>query len=140
MLEQSCENFQKLPAFTNMGVTLSYGELDQQSRDFGAYLQHEFGLSKGDRVAIMLPNLLQYPVALFSALRAGLVVVNVNPLYTPRELQHQLADSGAVAVVFWKISHTRCSSPSKHRCTPYHYHPSRRSVPATEKMSGQLDH
>ena len=99
MLEQSCLHFRKLPAFTNMGVTLTYGELDRLSRDFSAYLQHELGLSKGDRVAIMLPNLLQYPVALFGALRAGMVVVNVNPLYTPRELQHQLADSGATAVV-----------------------------------------
>ncbi|MGB7815130.1 MAG: AMP-binding protein [Methylotenera sp.] len=99
MLKQSCEHFRKLPAFTNMDVTLTYGELDSLSRDFGAYLQHELGLTKGDRVAIMLPNLLQYPVALFGALRAGMVVVNVNPLYTPRELQHQLADSGATAVV-----------------------------------------
>ena len=99
MLEQSCLHFRKLPAFTNMGVTLTYGELDRLSRDFSAYLQHELGLSKGDRVAIMLPNLLQYPVALFGALRAGMVVVNVNPLYTPRDLQHQLADSGATAVV-----------------------------------------
>jgi len=97
-----------------MGVTLSYGELDQQSRDFGAYFQHEFGLSKGDRVAIMLPNLLQYPVALFGALRAGLVVVNVNPLYTPRELQHQLADSGAVAVVVLEnFAHTLQQSLKK---------------------------
>lgn len=99
MLEQSCEHFRKLPAFTNMGITLTYGELDRLSLDFSAYLQHELGLTKGDRVAIMLPNLLQYPVVLFGALRAGMVVVNVNPLYTPRELQHQLADSGATAVV-----------------------------------------
>ena len=99
MLEQSCEHFRELPAFTNMGVTLSYGELDRLSKHFGAYLQHELGLSRGDRVAIMLPNLLQYPVALFGALRVGMVVVSVNPLYTPRELQHQLADSGATAVI-----------------------------------------
>ena len=99
MLEQSCGRFRERPAFTNMGVTLSYGGLDRLSRDFGAYLQQVTGLRKGDRVAIMLPNLLQYPVALFGALRAGLVVVNVNPLYTARELQHQLADSGAAAVV-----------------------------------------
>jgi long-chain acyl-CoA synthetase len=99
MLEQSCARFRERPAFTNMGVTLSYGELDRLSRDFGAYLQQVVGLRKGDRVAVMLPNLLQYPVALFGALRAGLVVVNVNPLYTARELQHQLADSGAAAVV-----------------------------------------
>ena len=99
MLEQSCGRFHEHPAFTNMGVAMTYGELDRLSRNFGAYLQHVIGLRKGDRVAIMLPNLLQYPVALFGALRAGMVVVNVNPLYTARELQHQLADSGAVAVV-----------------------------------------
>jgi long-chain acyl-CoA synthetase len=82
-----------------MGVSVSYAELDRLSRDFGAWLQHEAGLVGGERVAIMLPNLLQYPVALFGALRAGLVVVSVNPLYTARELQYQLADSGATAVV-----------------------------------------
>jgi len=99
LLEQSCERFRAHPAFTNMGVSLSYGELDRLSRAFGAWLQHEAGLTRGDRVAIMLPNLLQYPVALFGALRAGMVVVNVNPLYTARELQYQLADSGATAIV-----------------------------------------
>lgn len=99
MLEQCCARFRARPAFTNMGVTLSYGDLDRLSQDFGAYLQHEIGLQRGDRVAIMLPNLLQYPVALFGALRAGMVVVNVNPLYTARELQHQLSDAGATAVV-----------------------------------------
>jgi len=99
LLEQSCARFRERPAFTNLGATLSYDELDHRSRAFGAWLQHEAGLKRGDRVAIMLPNLLQYPVALFGALRAGMVVVNVNPLYTARELQHQLADSGATAVV-----------------------------------------
>ena len=99
LLEQSCERFRDRPAFTNLGVSLSYDELDRRSREFGAWLQHEAGLKRGDRVAIMLPNLLQYPVALFGALRAGMVVVNVNPLYTARELQHQLADSGATAIV-----------------------------------------
>ena len=88
-----------LPAFSNMGTTLTYGQLDRMSRYFGAYLQTSAGLSKGDRVAIMMPNLLQYPVTLFGALRAGMTVVNVNPLYTARELQHQLADSGARAIV-----------------------------------------
>ncbi|MBU1547362.1 MAG: AMP-binding protein, partial [Proteobacteria bacterium] len=87
MLEQCCEKFRTCPAFTNMGVSLSYDEIDRFSRDFGAYLQQRLGLQKGERVAIMLPNLLQYPVALFGALRIGLVVVNVNPLYTARELQ-----------------------------------------------------
>ena len=99
MPEQNCEKYRELPAFTNMGVTLSFGELDRLSRDFGAYLQNGIGLHKGERVAIMLPNLLQYPVALFGVLRTGLVAVNVNPLYTARELQAQLADSGATAVV-----------------------------------------
>jgi long-chain acyl-CoA synthetase len=107
MFEQSCERFRTLPAFTNMGVTLSYGDLDRLSADFGAWLQHGIGLDRGERVAIMLPNLLQYPVALFGALRAGMVVVNVNPLYTARELQYQLADSGAtVVVVLENFAHT----------------------------------
>jgi len=99
MLEQCCDRFRARPAFTSMGVSMRYDELDRLSRDFGAYLQQRLGLQKGERVAIMLPNLLQYPVALFAALRVGLVVVNVNPLYTARELQRQLVDSGAVAIV-----------------------------------------
>jgi long-chain acyl-CoA synthetase len=82
-----------------MGASITYGELDRMSRDFAAYLQKVAGLKRGDRVAIMLPNLLQYPVALFGVLRAGMVVVNVNPMYTVRELEHQLRDSGAAAIV-----------------------------------------
>jgi long-chain acyl-CoA synthetase len=99
VLEQSCQRFGALPAYSNMGSTISYAQLDQASRDFAAYLQHTAGLKRGARVAIMLPNLLQYPVALFGVLRAGLVVVNVNPQYTPSELEHQLKDSGAEAIV-----------------------------------------
>ncbi len=99
LLERSFDKFKDLPAFTNMGHSISYGELDQMSRYFGAYLQKVAGLEKGDRVAIMLPNVLQYPVAVFGILRAGLCVVNVNPLYTPRELEHQLKDSGARAIL-----------------------------------------
>jgi long-chain acyl-CoA synthetase len=95
----SCVKFGAAPAFTNMSRTLSYTELDRLSRDFGAWLQEVAGLKQGDRVAIMMPNLLQYPVALFGALRAGFTIVNCNPLYTPRELEHQLKDSGAVAIV-----------------------------------------
>lgn len=87
------------PAFHNLGHTISYAELDRLSRDFAAFLQRLPGMAKGERVAIMAPNLLQYPVALFGALRAGMIVVNVNPLYTPRELEHQLQDSGAKAIV-----------------------------------------
>jgi long-chain acyl-CoA synthetase len=99
ILEQSCERFGALPAYGNMGVSITYGTLDRASREFGAYLQKGIGLQKGDRVAIMLPNLLQYPVALFGTLRAGMTVVNVNPMYTARELEHQLKDSGATAIV-----------------------------------------
>ncbi|NDP39915.1 MAG: AMP-binding protein [Rhodoferax sp.] len=99
VLRRSCERFADLPAYSNMGASMSYAELDQHSRDFAAYLQSTLGLRKGDRVAIMMPNLLQYPVALFGVLRAGLVVVNVNPQYTVPELAHQLRDSGAVAIV-----------------------------------------
>ena len=99
VLRSSCERFADLPAFSNMGASITYAELDQHSRDFAAYLQHTLHLNKGDRVALMMPNLLQYPVALFGVLRAGLVVVNVNPQYTVPELEHQLKDSGAVAIV-----------------------------------------
>ena len=95
----SCRRFADLPAYSNMGVTLGYAELERASRQFGAFLQHALALRKGDRIAIMLPNLLQYPVALFGALRAGLTVVNVNPQYTARELEHQLEDCGARAIV-----------------------------------------
>jgi long-chain acyl-CoA synthetase len=99
MLERSCSRFREKPAFANMDVALTYGEFDRLSRSFGAYLQKVLGLTKADRVAIMLPNLLQYPVALFGVLRAGMTVVNVNPLYTANEVAHQLADSGATAIV-----------------------------------------
>lgn len=78
---------------------MTFRKLEERSRAFAAYLQQGLGLKKGDRVALMMPNLLQYPVALFGILRAGMIVVNVNPLYTPRELEHQLNDSGASAIV-----------------------------------------
>jgi len=94
-----CRAFSERPAFSNQGATLTWAQLGARAREFAAYLQQVAGLGKGDRVAIMLPNLLQYPVALFGALRAGCVVVNVNPQYTARELQYQLADSGASALV-----------------------------------------
>lgn len=99
MLRRSCQRFADRPAFVNMGVEMTYGELDRLARDFGAYLQGLPGLGKAGRVAIMLPNLLQYPVALFGAFRAGMTVVNVNPLYTAAELEFQLADSGATVRV-----------------------------------------
>jgi len=98
LFEKSVRTFSARPAFHSMGKTISYAELDRLSRDFGAWLQAK-GLAKGSRVAIMLPNCLQYPVAMFGTLRAGCTVVNVNPLYTARELEHQLRDSGAEAIV-----------------------------------------
>jgi long-chain acyl-CoA synthetase len=99
ILEKSCQKFADKAAYSNLGVTLTYRDLDRLSRDFAAFLQSMPGLGKGERVAIMMPNLLQYPIALFGVLRAGMTVVNVNPLYTARELEHQLKDSGARAIV-----------------------------------------
>ena len=99
LLADSFARFAQRPAYESMGTVMTYRELDEASRAFGAWLQKIGGLRPGDRVALMLPNLLQYPIALVGALRAGMVVVNVNPLYTPRELEHQLKDSGAVAIV-----------------------------------------
>ena len=98
ILVKSCAKYAARPAYASMGKELSYADLDRLSRRFAAYLSG-LGLQRGDRVAIMMPNLLQYPVALFGILRAGMTVVNTNPLYTPRELEHQLKDSGAKAVV-----------------------------------------
>ncbi|MFD2180081.1 long-chain-fatty-acid--CoA ligase FadD [Veronia pacifica] len=99
MLEKSVQNYADQTAFINMGQVMTFRKLEERSRAFAAYLQNELKLKKGDRVAIMMPNLLQYPIALFGILRAGCVAVNVNPLYTPRELEHQLTDSGAAAIV-----------------------------------------
>jgi long-chain acyl-CoA synthetase len=97
--EESFRRFADADAYVQMDRTMSFAELDKQSRNFAAWLQKEAGLKKGDRLAIMLPNLLQYPVVMLAALRAGLTVVNTNPLYTPPELEHQLQDSGAEAIV-----------------------------------------
>jgi len=99
MLEWTVAQFGAKPAFHNLGRSLRYDELDRLSRDFAAFLQQLPGLAKGNRVAVMSPNLLQYPVALFGILRAGLTVVNINPLYTARELEYPLKDSGARAIV-----------------------------------------
>ncbi|MBN8884812.1 MAG: AMP-binding protein [Rudaea sp.] len=99
VLEASCEKYRHKPAYMNMGKALSYDEVDKLSLQFASYLVNDLKLKKGERVAIMLPNVLQYPIAAFGILRAGLTVVNVNPLYTARELKHQLNDSGASAIV-----------------------------------------
>ncbi len=106
IFERACAEFSDRPAYTNMGQSLTYADVEERSRYFAAWLQNA-GLEKGDRVAIMMPNVLQYPVALSGILRAGMVVVNVNPLYTERELEHQLRDSGArVIVILENFVHT----------------------------------
>ena len=99
VLKQSCQRFADKPAFSNLGKTLTYGELYELSGAFAAYLQQHTDLQPGDRIAVQLPNVLQYPVAVFGAMRAGLIVVNTNPLYTAREMEHQFNDSGAKALV-----------------------------------------
>ncbi|MBL8487394.1 MAG: AMP-binding protein [Rhodocyclaceae bacterium] len=122
LLEKTVAKFSGKPAFHNLGHTIDYAELDRLSRDFAAYLQGLPGMGKGDRVALMSPNLLQYPVALFGILRAGMTVVNVNPLYTPRELEHQLKDSGAKAIVIVEnfastLQQVLAATPVKHVIT-----------------------
>jgi long-chain acyl-CoA synthetase len=99
LVDQSFNQFADCVAYVQMGKSVTYRQLDAMTRDFAAWLQNESGLQKGDRVALMMPNVLQYPIAIFGVLRAGMVVVNTNPLYTPRELEHQLKDSGAKAIV-----------------------------------------
>ena len=99
ILDSSIAKYSDLPAYTNFGTTLSYHDIDVYTSQLGGYLKNELGLEKGDRVAVMMPNLLQNPIAIFAILRAGLVVVNTNPLYTARELKHQLNDSGARAII-----------------------------------------
>ncbi|WP_440222474.1 AMP-binding protein [Dokdonella sp. MW10] len=122
LLDASFDRFRHRPAYSNMGRTITYGELDLLSRQFGSYLVNDLGLKKGDRVAIMLPNVLQYPIAVCGALRAGLTVVNTNPMYTARELKHQLVDSGARALlVLDNFAHTAASvidgTPCEHVIT-----------------------
>ncbi|ARU89294.1 long-chain-fatty-acid--CoA ligase FadD2 [Pseudomonas sp. M30-35] len=100
VFERSCKKFADRPAFSNMGVTLTYAELDRLSGAFASYLQKRTDLKPGDRIAVQMPNVLQYPIAVFGAMRAGLIVVNTNPLYTAREMRHQFKDSGARALVY----------------------------------------
>lgn len=99
IFDSSVAKYGDLPAYTNFGKTISYSEVDLYTAQLAAYLKNELSLEKGDRVAVMMPNLLQNPIAIFAILRAGLVVVNTNPLYTARELKHQLNDSGAKAII-----------------------------------------
>jgi len=119
VFEESVSKYADRPAFTNMGVTLTYRELDNKARDFAAFLQKRLGLVHGDRLAIMCPNILQYPIALFGAMKAGLTIVNVNPMYTARELKHQLNDAQADAIlIVANFAHTlqevRAEVPVKH--------------------------
>ncbi|MFV3337969.1 long-chain-fatty-acid--CoA ligase FadD2 [Pseudomonas sp. NY15349] len=100
VFERSCKRFADRPAFSNLGVTLNYAELERHSAAFAAWLQQHTDLKPGDRIAVQMPNVLQYPIAVFGALRAGLIVVNTNPLYTEREMRHQFKDSGARALVY----------------------------------------
>ncbi len=102
VLEETFKNYSTKKAFHCMGKDLTYQEIDQLSLKFASYLQQDLGLKKGDRVALMMPNILQYPIALFGILRAGMIAVNVNPLYTARELEHQMKDSGAVAIIIFE--------------------------------------
>jgi long-chain acyl-CoA synthetase len=118
VFDRAVQQYAARPAFHSMGRTISYAELERLSRAFGAWLQAK-GLGRGARVAIMLPNCLQYPVAMFGALRAGCTVVNVNPLYTARELEHQLRDSGAEVIVILEnfaavLQQVRAKTPLKH--------------------------
>jgi len=118
LFETSIKKYPERPAFHSMGKSISFAELDTLAHDFGAWLQTK-GLAKGARVALMMPNCLQYPIAMFGILRAGCTVVNVNPLYTPRELEHQLKDSGAEVIVVLEnfgrvLQEVRAKTPLKH--------------------------
>lgn len=104
VLETSFERFKDKESFYCMGKSFTWGEIDLLSRKFASYLQNDLGLKKGDRVALMMPNILQYPIALFGILRAGLIAVNVNPLYTARELEHQLNDAGVNTIIIFENS------------------------------------
>ena len=122
VLQSSLEKYRDRPAFSNMGRSITYAELDKYSKQFAAYLLGELKLKKGDRVAIMMPNCLQYPIAIFGVLRAGLTVVNTNPMYTPRELKHQLDDSGTSAILVFDnfaktVQDVLAESPVKHVMT-----------------------
>lgn len=121
LFDDSCRRFADRPAYHNLGVTLTFADLERLSRDFAAHLLAQ-GLARGDRIALMMPNVLQYPVAMFGALRAGLTVVNTNPLYTPRELRYQLVDSGARAIVILEnfahvLEEVRADTQVKHIVT-----------------------
>ena len=99
VFEQSCKKFSGLPAFENMGAILTYDDLERKATNFATYLQTKTDLKPGDKIALQMPNILQYPIAIYGAMKAGLIIVNTNPLYTPREMEHQFNDSDAKAIV-----------------------------------------
>src|SRR5262249_34882543 len=101
MLEDAMQRFAERPAFRCFGQTLTFADADRRSRDFAAYLQSKLGVQKGDRIAVMLPNIAAFPLAMLGIVRAGAVQVNVNPLYTPRELEYQLNDAGVETIVIF---------------------------------------
>ena len=113
VFERSCKTFADRPAFSNMGITLTYAELERQSAAFAGYLQQHTDLKPGDRIAVQMPNVLHYPIAVFGALRAGLIVVNTNPLYTPREMRHQFKDAGVRALVYLNLFGSRVQEVCK---------------------------
>ena len=139
LIEQAIATHRDRPCFTCMDRTLTYGDLDVLASRFAAYLQQVARLRKGDRIALMLPNVLQYPVAILGAFRAGLTIVNTNPMYTPRELQHQLHDSGARAILILEnFAHTLAEV--QRRRAPRHRdrHGRRRPARLPEIDAGQL--
>lgn len=113
LLDQAFTKYADQPAFVNMDKVFTFAEVDRLSAHFAAYLQQKLGLKKGDRIAIQMPNCLQYPVVMFGAIRAGLIVVNTNPLYTPREMEHQFKDSGVETIVI--IANFACNLEKNYR-------------------------
>ncbi len=139
LVEQSFAKYADRTAFLQMGRELTYRELEEKSRAFASWLQHEAGLQKGDRVALMMPNVLQYPIAIFGVLRAGMVVVNTNPLYTARELEHQLKDSGAKAIlVLENFAHVLQEVIGQHRHAQGARHRRGRHAERAEVVARQL--
>ncbi len=128
VFEQSVSQYSDRPAFSNLGTTLTYSEMNQLTAHLASYLQRLPNMNQGDRVAIMMPNVLQNPIAIFAALRAGFTVVNTNPLYTPRELKHQLVDSGAKVIIVMEnfcgtLAEVIDATPIEHVITTVSYTP-----------------
>ena len=142
LMEQAMKRFADKPAFRCAGQTLSYAQVDKLSRDFAAYLQSKLGVKKGDRIAVMTPNLLAFPIAFLGIVRAGAAQVNVNPLYTPRELEHQLNDAGVETIVVYSgVSGTVAEVHGQDQGQDRHHHrrgrrQRRERSPARRSMRG----